>query len=50
MSSLVNLVVSFIVGLFFGHQPEEPLAYHEIQEQYVLLCEGPKSTCKLPEC
>lgn len=29
MSSLINLVLSFIVGLLFGHQLEEPKTAHQ---------------------
>lgn len=51
MSTLVNLVISFIMGFFFGHQLEEPQTTHhdlnidsiEIyqkleQQQHILNC------------
>ncbi len=41
MSTLVNLVISFIMGLFFGHQMEEPrTASHEFQKCTLELVEN----------
>ena len=35
MSALVNLILSFVMGLFYGHQIEKPItAQYEFQEDH----------------
>lgn len=36
MSTLINLVISFIMGVLFGHQLENPKTAHiEFKKQYI---------------
>lgn len=51
MSSLINLVISFIMGLLFGHQLEEPkTAHHELQKDSIEIFQHLKAQQKVLDC
>ncbi|MGA8855209.1 MAG: hypothetical protein WB492_13625 [Christiangramia sp.] len=51
MSTLINLVISFIIGLLFGHQLEEPkTAHHEFQKDSIDIYKSLESRQKVLEC
>lgn len=50
MGALVNLVLSFIMGLFFGHQIEEPLtAHYEFQKDHTEILKSLEARQKILE-
>lgn len=51
MSTLVNLVVSFIMGLLFGHQIEEPrTAQYEFQTDSIEIYQKLEMRQQVLEC
>ncbi|SDR89551.1 hypothetical protein [Gramella sp. MAR_2010_147] len=51
MSTLINLVISFIMGVLFGHQMEEPKTAHiELKKQSIEIFQQLESRQQILEC
>lgn len=51
MGTLINLLISFIMGLFFGHQIEEPkTAHNDFQEDHIEIFQKLKTQQQVLEC
>lgn len=51
MSSLINLVISFIMGLLLGHQLEEPkTAHHDLQKNSIEVFQHLEAQQKILDC
>ncbi|MDR5589971.1 hypothetical protein [Christiangramia sp. SM2212] len=51
MGTLINLVISFIMGLLFGHQIDESkTAHHELQKHSIEVFHDLESRQKILEC
>lgn len=51
MSTLINLIISFVLGILFGHQIEEPkTANNEVQKESIEIFETLECRQQVLEC